>query len=168
MFSLAFVINRVVDRDRFRQFQRSAKCAGLNVTRIRALDKSRMHIGKLRANGEITERVARIIRQGNLQGTFACTISHTRLWRELAQHDVDEDAFLIFEDDSAIPSNFLPRLEKAMKSAPTDWDMLYLNHNRLVGHKIGRGVWFAPQKKYSGVGTNALHNAYLVRPPGLR
>jgi len=134
-----------------------------------AIDKVKMNTTTLIRDREITEFVGgRMDRTPSERGPYACTISHNRLWRKLVREaSRPDDQYLIFEDDSIIPPDFLSKLEKAMRVVPKDWDLLYLNHNRLLGQNLPGDVWFKPAKEYPGMGTNALMNAYLVRPSGL-
>merc|ERR1719499_2299381 len=53
-----------------------------------------------------------------------------------------------------------------MDHAPDDWDFLYLNHNRLVGEYASDRFWFKPKNMPEKPGTNALANAYMLRPAG--
>merc|ERR1711920_662535 len=75
--------------------------------------------------------------------------------------------FLIFEDDSQIPPDFHKKLKQALDHVPDDWDFLYLNHNLLRGWLVGDRFWLKPDPERSvHAATNALANAYMLRPLG--
>lgn len=169
LYNAAYVIHRPVDHTRWATFQDHARRAGVHAHRFEAVDKNRMDLVKLVKANMISKGVAKRIRRMPWeQGAYACTISHNKLWRKLVREaDRPCDQFLIFEDDSVIPEDFHYRLEKAMEVVPADWDLLYLNHNRLVGVNLTGDVWLKPTEEYVGMGANALLNAYLVRPLGL-
>lgn len=170
LYQEAFVINRRgVDVKRMARFNASAQMAGVNATPAAAVDKSLMDLDRLVLKGEISPAVREAIINDPAEyaGPYACTLSHNRIWRKLVRRNPDDQVFLIFEDDSEIPPNFHAKLKKAMESVPTDWDLLYLNHNELVGEPLPGNVWLMPDEKYAGRARNALLNAYLVRPAGL-
>mmetsp|Transcript_98960 Transcript_98960/g.319048 ORF Transcript_98960/g.319048 Transcript_98960/m.319048 type:complete len:362 (+) Transcript_98960:101-1186(+) len=170
VYRKAFVINRKVDINRLHNFADTAAAAGVQFEVFEAIDKREMILEKLLLDGEIGPLAKQRLEEqwADQSGIFACTISHNRLWRKLAAHTPEDDVFLVFEDDSRMSPNFHKRLAAVMKSVPNDWDLLYLNHNKLVGHPLPNNIWFKPDITYAGGGKNALLNAYVVRPSGLK
>lgn len=160
----AFVINRMVDRERLNRFQILAERAGVNVSHFPAVDKQDMDLNEMVRQGEISIEVMKHMEnKSSTRGSYACALSHIRLYRRIASTPAAAPT-LIFEDDSDIPENFHESLNKVMESAPSDWDMLYLNHNMLKG-KVVNKLWVKP-KNGPLPGTNGCHNAYLVTPAG--
>jgi GR25 family glycosyltransferase involved in LPS biosynthesis len=167
LYTQAFVVNRDVDQDRLAMFATSAEAAGVRFERFPAIDKANLDAEKLIVNGEITQDVALVAQIEKRRGNYACALSHIRLWQRLASAD-DNSTFLVFEDDSVIPPDFHAKLRAALATVPADWDMLYLNHERLKGNAVNAD-WLRPSSCFPKCkGKNALQNAYVVRPPGLR
>jgi len=166
LYTEAYVINRKVDTQRLEAFAALAHDAGVTFEVFEAADKDVLTVAQLEMDGEIGPAVR--LRSDKVSGTLASGLSHSRLWRKLVRRD-NKSKFLIFEDDSGIPPDFHKRLALAMTQVPDDWDMLYLNHNRLKGDPVPpSNTWLRPNRENPGKKTNALINAYLVRHAGLR
>lgn len=162
----AYVINREVDEGRREAFFKYARAAKVHVDIFHAVDKNTMDLTALRRDHEIGETAfKRYNETGNLGG-LACTLSHNRLWRMLASEE-SHKRFLIFEDDAAPPRDFYQRLKKAMGHVPSDWDLLYFDHDMLLGETVN-GYWLRPDTVYPGAHTNALLTGYMTHPEGLR
>jgi GR25 family glycosyltransferase involved in LPS biosynthesis len=59
-------------------------------------------------------------------GGVGCALSHTALWKWLAESD--QEMLLVFEDDAVIPPDFVQRANQLIQSSPTlqnpnKWDM---------------------------------------------
>jgi len=169
LYAEAFVLNRGVDSARLGRFGALAKTAGVRFNRCDGVDAALMDLTALLSNHNISYEPPGKPDTHQWRN-MACTLAHVRLWRMLVDQPQDQ-RFLIFEDDSAIPATFHAVLEAALKTVPSDWDLLYLNHNRLVGAVVNKD-WFTPEQKPQDLeqrrGTNALLNAYMVRPSGLK
>jgi len=160
----AFVINRDVDHERLATFAASARAANVTYERFPAVDKNALTLSALFNDPDVSAKVMERIRSDpRTKGSFACSLSHLRLWKRLESEPAGT-SFLIFEDDSVLPKEFHARLSTALENAPSDWDVLYLNHNTLVGTKINTN-WLKP-KNNPGFGKNALLNAYVMTRAG--
>ena len=74
---------------------------------------------------------------------------------------------MIFEDDTALPPSFWRALSEALTYAPDDFELLNLNHNRLLGRLLPGGAWLQPlamRDPRLSLGFNGLMNA-CARPP---
>ena len=67
------------------------------------------------------------------RGWRGCRDSHIRLLEKVKE--LDEDFFIIFEDDVEVGENFINDLEKITKTLPENWDLLFLGGWN-VGDKI--------------------------------
>ena len=64
-------------------------------------------------------------------GEVGCAMSHVRLWKELAELDVENATMLILEDDAVFYGRksgrkFVDAMKQVWKALPSDWDVLYL------------------------------------------
>ena len=63
------------------------------------------------------------------KGGLGCMLSHQKIWKEIAELNNGE-YYLILEDDAKIDINLKSHMNKAMKEAPPDWDIIYLGTNQ--------------------------------------
>jgi GR25 family glycosyltransferase involved in LPS biosynthesis len=105
------------------------------------------------------------------QGVVGCYLSHRSLMEHLATLDVpDEYGHLILEDDVNVPSNFLQvedEWHKVYKTVPIDWDIIYMDITKPVGHMVAQKVMKLNYKVGEAGGNWGLH-AYLVRHGALK
>jgi len=66
-------------------------------------------------------------------GQKGCALSHIKIW-ELVDKGTAE-VVLILEDDAIIPTDFNNKLAKYMAELPSDWDMVLLGGNNLMGKR---------------------------------
>ena len=92
-------------------------------------------------------------------GSVACFISHCSLWKKLK--NISGEVFLIFEDDCKILPNFKNNINEIYKDIPTDWDMIWLGHNKLKGEYINKNI-IVPQNN-PGRGFNAQQHYYIIK-----
>ena len=164
--SRALVISRSAkDGSRLAAFQSHARAANLQVELWEAVDKD-----VLRNHSDFTDDLIRrgLITNQSVQrpGTLACALSHFMLWQQLAAQTSSNMPWLIFEDDSQVPPQFLPMLSRIVPMLPPGWHFAMLNHNRLHGSVVNR-AWMRPKTGFRR-GTNGFANAYLVTPAGAR
>jgi GR25 family glycosyltransferase involved in LPS biosynthesis len=69
------------------------------------------------------------------RGAIGCYVSHYKLMK-LLKEDPVYDYYLIFEDDAIIHPSIHSSIEKFMKNAPKEWDILLLGTHRLQGEKV--------------------------------
>lgn len=69
-------------------------------------------------------------------GEVGCIVSHMRLWQRVAAER--HESAIIFEDDATLATDFVPRLSKAQRSLPADWDLLYLGYILPTGGLLHR------------------------------
>tara|TARA_B110001469_G_C9644191_1_gene324915 strand:+ start:3203 stop:3952 length:750 start_codon:yes stop_codon:yes gene_type:complete len=122
---------------------------------------------------KLKENINNLIKEGYIDNTFylnnktkvekngsiACFISHCSLWKKLKNEP--GEVFLILEDDCMVLPNFKNNLNNVYNDIPTDWDMIWLGHNKLKGEYINKNI-LVPQNN-PGVGYNAQHHCYLIK-----
>ena len=122
---------------------------------------------------KLKENINNLIKEGYIDNTFylnnktkvekngsiACFISHCSLWKKLKNEP--GEVFLILEDDCMVLPNFKNNLNNVYTDIPTDWDMIWLGHNKLKGEYINKNI-LVPQNN-PGVGYNAQHHCYLIK-----
>lgn len=92
-------------------------------------------------------------------GSVACLLAHTSLWKHLKKNK-KEKYFLILEDDCKLCSNFNNELKMAIKSAPKNWDMIWLGYNNIKGKKISE-YYFQPDVGFNK-NYNTQHHCYVI------
>jgi len=68
------------------------------------------------------------------RGGTGCFISHYNLAKRLI-NDSENDAYLIFEDDTTFLSDTHGKIQSALKKLPENWDMVLFYTSRAVGRK---------------------------------
>ncbi|MBK7678130.1 MAG: glycosyltransferase family 25 protein [Chitinophagaceae bacterium] len=58
-------------------------------------------------------------------GAIGCAISHVQLWKKIAA-EINDNNYLIFEDDVIFNSNFSKSLHAALRNYPTNTDIFFL------------------------------------------
>jgi GR25 family glycosyltransferase involved in LPS biosynthesis len=67
------------------------------------------------------------------RGGIGCFLSHYEIFKKLLQ--MDDDMYLVFEDDVAFPKNSQEQISVALHDAPKDWDIILFGFSRLHGYK---------------------------------
>ena len=92
-------------------------------------------------------------------GGIGCFLSHYNLAKQLLS-EKNVDAYIVFEDDTAIPRNLLSHIETQMSELPEDWDYLMFYTIRANGDPITKKL----NKLKSFWGTNC----YIMNKKGAR
>ena len=87
-------------------------------------------------------------------------MSHYNLAKQLLSEQKNIDAYIVFEDDTAIPRNLLSHIETQMSELPEDWDYLMFYTIRANGDPITKKL----NKLKSFWGTNC----YIMNKKGAR
>lgn len=66
-------------------------------------------------------------------GGIGCFLSHYNLAKQLVSDKSNVDAYIVFEDDTAIPKNISAHLQSYYKKVPDDWDYIMLYTIRSTG-----------------------------------
>lgn len=112
-----FVINLDRSPDRMLHFAMQAERAHLNVSRMAAVDGSKLDMEGLRKRNVLGPRYP-----WNWRGSAACALSHFILYEQMLASNATH--YLIFEDDAYLSADFLTRLSAAATIVPADWDIL--------------------------------------------
>lgn len=65
------------------------------------------------------------------KGGVGCFLSHASLYKKL-NSDVNNDFYIIFEDDAYIPIKVIKKIEFIIENAPKDWDIILFGSLREV------------------------------------
>ena len=127
-------------------------------------DKDGVHFMLSRSeNAEENNKSNKIL---NKSGEIGCWLSHKRLLRDLYKMNVPPNyGHLILEDDIVVQTDFSEKWNKIRKSIPTDWDIVYLGINKMVGDRLNEHVFRWRNDKSPG---NFGTHAYLVRHRSLK
>ena len=120
-----FVINLDRREDRWKKFNENIHEPRANfdlpIHRFSAVDGN-----KLKSNPQLCR-----IFDGNdynmKTGMVGCAMSHIKLYTDLINSD--SDFYVILEDDIECTPNFKDKLIHTLKTAPSNWDMIYLGHH---------------------------------------
>ena len=93
-------------------------------------------------------------------GGIGCFLSHYNLAKQLLGEKKNVDAYIVFEDDTAIPRNLLSHIETQMSELPEDWDYLMFYTIRANGDPITNKL--NKLKSFWGL------NGYIINKKGAR
>ena len=105
-------------------------------------------------------------------GSIGCYLSHIKLWEQIIQNHKPNEHILILEDDiDFVPKN--PQQFSALWNEITssryllpNWDMIYYDHNTIVGKRINKH--YAVPFNGASIGCNAFLSCYLVKVSSLK
>ena len=103
-----FVINLDKHKDRLKHFDKLMKAQNIPYTRIEAVDGKNMPLEKWPC---ATDKKL-------YQGTKALFLSNLKVLEYIKEHPTEAEWFMIFEDDSVIPKNFIKEVDKAIRKNP--------------------------------------------------
>ena len=93
-------------------------------------------------------------------GGIGCFLSHYNLAKQLLGEKKNVDAYIVFEDDTAIPRNLLSHIERNISELPEDWDYLMFYTIRANGDPITNKL--NKLKSFWGL------NGYIINKKGAR
>jgi len=93
-------------------------------------------------------------------GGIGCFLSHYNLAKQLLGEKKNVDAYIVFEDDTAIPRNLLSHIEKNISELPEDWDYLMFYTIRANGEPVTNKL--NKLKSFWGL------NGYIINKKGAR
>ena len=93
-------------------------------------------------------------------GGIGCFLSHFNLAKRLLTEKANIDAYIVFEDDTAIPKNLLTHIEKNISEVPDDWDYLMFYTIRARGDDVNKKI--NKLKSFWGL------NGYIINKKGAR
>lgn len=176
-----YVINLEKDKQRLQSFfnlikKQNISTKGRKWNRFNAIDGSNIdNINKeinVNMDKDITVNKEKILNYWKKKpGSIGCYLSHLKLWNLILEDENSGEYVLILEDDSYFTLNGMINLEIVMKTAKNlEWDILYIGHNKLKGHKIHplflRPV--APKRGENSIGINSGLYGYVVRKSNLQ
>ena len=93
-------------------------------------------------------------------GGIGCFLSHYNLAKQLLGEKKNVDAYIVFEDDTAIPRNLLSHIERNISEFPEDWDYLMFYTIRANGEPSTNKL--NKLKSFWGL------NGYIINKKGAR
>ena len=93
-------------------------------------------------------------------GGIGCFLSHYNLAKQLLSEQKNIDAYIVFEDDTAIPRNLLSHIERNISELPEDWDYLMFYTIRANGEPVTNKL--NKLKSFWGL------NGYIINKKGAR
>ena len=100
-----FVINLDKHKDRLKHFDKLMKTQNIPYTRIEAVDGKNMPLEKWPCADA----------KKLYQGTKALFLSNLKVLEYIKEHPTEAEWFMVFEDDSVIPKNFIKEVDKALR-----------------------------------------------------
>jgi len=124
-----YVINLDSSKKRLDEFRQKADAQNIPFKRWSAVNGREMSYDDFRKIG--TPRWALQDLTKKRKGELGCYYSHFSLISEMSKKSSSSNkAVLIFEDDVRFPDNFLHKLHEALAEVPSDWDILFLGHEK--------------------------------------
>jgi len=124
-----YVINLDSSKKRLDEFTAKANAQNIPFKRWSAVKGRDMTYDDFRSLG--TPRWALQDLTKKRKGELGCYYSHFSLISEMSKKSVSSNkAVLIFEDDVRFPENFLHKLQEVLSEVPSDWDIVFLGHEK--------------------------------------
>ena len=126
--------------ERWYRFQKDAARAGIDVTRLSAVDARTFDATthpavSVGTANNIKSATRRSHYEIDSAGAVGCSLSHFRAWRSLL--DSGAPAMVIFEDDTRVPPDFRQRLTQLLHDLPPKWDIVQFYNTRYNGGVFG-------------------------------
>lgn len=127
-----FVINMEKDKQRFQKltkYYNNSDLTSLPINRYEAIVGKQVPPENWLSNDALTElqliekKGFRTHHHSITRGGLGCFLSHYNLAKQLIQ-DKSVDAYLIFEDDTAMLPTTYNKIIKSLQDSPKDWDIL--------------------------------------------
>ena len=124
-----FIINLAKNRNRYLRTNKKLNQYGFFPKIFEAIDGRQLTKNQLESlvQPDSMEPVIKNYRTEHNQlsiGAIGCYLSHYSLWKQLSM-DENHDYYIIFEDD-LLPSNHYYEIDRIIRSAPDDFDILLL------------------------------------------
>ena len=169
------VVNLDKDTHRWASMEKNIPIEPIRWSAIYGKDLTQTELAKLGVGYAMTRSgIGSYSEQGNNlrnQGVVGCYLSHRNLLEHLASLPVpDHYGHLIVEDDVTIPRNFLhpsDEWHKVYYKVPTDWDIVYMDITKPVGHFVEEGVMKLAYTIGEDSGNWGTHS-YLVKHSSIR
>ena len=165
------VVNMDRNRDRLTrittEYAASDLAASLELRRFAAVDArlasfdvSRYVTEKTLAQIETTAKTGYRLRHHEMTvGAVGCFLSHVTVMRMLLQDDA-HDVYVIFEDDAVIPPSVRAQIDRAIRGAPRDWDLVLLGYHYATFNEEDTDETFDKLATFWGT------HAYIVNKQG--
>ena len=163
-----FVINMEKDKQRFQKltkYYNNSDLTTLPINRYEAIVGKQVPPENWLSNDALTEsqliekKGFRTHHHSVTRGGLGCFLSHYNLAKQLIQ-DKSVDAYLIFEDDTAMLPTTYNKIIKSLQDSPKDWDILLFYTIRAVGHSENNT--FNKLKSFWGM------NCYILNKNGAK
>lgn len=163
-----FVINMEKDKQRFQKltkYYNNSDLTSLPINRYEAIVGKQVPPENWLSNDALTElqliekKGFRTHHHSITRGGLGCFLSHYNLAKQLIQ-DKSVDAYLIFEDDTAMLPTTYNKIIKSLQDSPKDWDILLFYTIRAVGHSENNT--FNKLKSFWGM------NCYILNKNGAK
>lgn len=118
MFDRCFVINLARDTAKMRDMAERLDGLGLKYERFDAI------LGRELDDSTLQRELTPWCRTFCPAATVGCALSHKAVWRLIVERGLKNG--VVFEDDCIFDPSFKTTVESALKSLPSDWDLLYL------------------------------------------
>jgi GR25 family glycosyltransferase involved in LPS biosynthesis len=161
-----YIINMDKDEDRYKKFllkYNNSDISNKKLNRFPAIvgknedptkwltDKSLNELKSTEENGYRTHH------HSLTRGAIGCFLSHYNLAKKLLK-DPDNNAYLVFEDDTSVLPFTYKKITKSLKEVPYDWDYLLFYTIRAVGREENK--LFNRLKSFWGM------NCYIINKKG--
>jgi len=155
---MTYVVNLDKDKERMEIVKNELKRENIPFKRFSAVNGKTLNLSSPKCNKYFSELGKNKLKRSQM----GCSMSHITLWETIANHKNVNDVFMILEDDAVVPKDFHTKIHPYFNELPTDWDMLLLGANSMIGKKYSKNLLYTDKtiKKNGNYGTYA----YLIRP----
>jgi GR25 family glycosyltransferase involved in LPS biosynthesis len=172
LFTMAYVINLDLSKERLDVIMKAAEKAKLALTRFPAVKIDKSILGNDWGSALQRQGIGHLMyldQKSNFQnaGTIGCYLSHRDLLEKISKDESNKAiGTLIFEDDALITENFLEIFKNALKDIPEDWDMCFLGKHPVSADHV-KGLIHKLKDQYSPHQNSGLW-AYIVKNASIK
>jgi GR25 family glycosyltransferase involved in LPS biosynthesis len=97
-------------------------------------------------------------------GGIGCAISHYEIIKNISEDKDNNNKYIILEDDINFQKNLISNIQKVLKSAPNNWDIIYIGYGPISDDYKNKKI------NYNFYKTNRVHGTfgYILNKKGAK
>ena len=150
-FNKIYVINLEKSKDRW-NYAKKQNNGSLNLVKYKAVNGRELNRQNIEGLVDKDSYLYKNLEKN--RGEIGCAISHLNIWKKFKK--TNEEYLIVVEDDVIFEQDFYKKLDKYLKHAPNNWDIIYLGGSHIRGYKVN-DYYIKPEPNGRGnLGTYAM------------
>jgi len=145
------VINLEKSKDRW-NYIKTQNNGSLNLVKFKAVNGKELNRQNINGLVEKTSYLYKNLEKN--RGEIGCALSHLKIWKNFK--NTQDEYLIIVEDDVIFEQNFYNKLQKYLKHAPKNWDIIYLGGSHIRGYKVNEHFIKPEPNGRGNLGTYAM------------